>query len=188
MQPRVRMRSPFARILLVALTLGSAGCGRFYDIGHAENPRNGTFAFVSVRRTPRYTAGLLFTEDPAPTPPAYVSNVYYVNGGGPAPLPRASRRDVVRDEPELPSFDPQAARAAVSRVDVSACRAAGAPAGWGHAKVTFNPDGTASKVVLDEPSGLSASAVQCIGSRVGAVTLPRFKGSLVTMGTTFHVR
>jgi hypothetical protein len=180
---------PFARILLLVSTLASAGCGRFYDIGHAENPRNGTFAFVDIRRTPPYTAGLVFTEAPAPPKPVYVSNVYYVNGAGPAPLPPRSRRDVVEEsDADLPSFDPQAARAALTRVDVAGCREAGAPVGWGHAKVTFSPDGTASKVVIDEPSGLSPSAVQCLGSRVGAVKLTRFKGSLVTMGTTFHVR
>src|SRR5688572_5928208 len=68
-------------------------------------------------------------------PPVYVQNVIYVTGTAPAappsaaplppPLPR-SPRDVVADDAEdLPPFDPQAARAALNRVDVSECRGSG---------------------------------------------------------------
>jgi hypothetical protein len=117
--------------------------------------------------------------------PVYVREVVYVNGPPPAPLP-ASPRD--RATAELPAgFDAQAARAALSRVDLSACRDAGAPRGYGHAKVTFNPDGRASKVVVDTPAGLSAPAVKCIGDRLGTVTVSEYDGSLVTVGSTWFV-
>ena len=61
------------------------------------------------------------------------------------------------------------------------------PRGYGHAKVTFNPDGKASKVVVDTPDGLSSSAVKCVGDRLGAATVPEYRGNLVTVGTTWFV-
>jgi hypothetical protein len=114
----------------------------------------------------------------------YVNNVYYVNGP-PAPTPR-STRDEVKDS-GLPAFDPQAARVALNNIDVSGCREAGAPKGYGHAMVTFNPDGRISKVHIDVPTGLSQDAASCIGDRMGTATITPFKGSLVTMGTTYRV-
>lgn len=116
----------------------------------------------------------------------YYQPIYYVNGPAPPPLP-ASAKDRVTDD-RLQSFDAQSARAALGAVDLGECRAAGAPRGYGHAKVTFNPDGKASKVVVDTPDGLSDAAVKCIGDRLGAVTVPEYEGSYVTVGTTWFVR
>lgn len=118
--------------------------------------------------------------------PIYVQQVVYVNGPAPAPLP-ASPRDRVASEAPPVGFDAKAARAALSSVDLTECRAAGAPRGYGHAKVTFNPDGRASKVVVDTPSGLSEPAVKCVGDRLGTVTVPEYEGSLVTVGSTWFV-
>lgn len=100
----------------------------------------------------------------------------------------ASRKDRVAAD-DSSSFDAKGARAALGAVAVSACRAEGAPRGYGHAKVTFNPDGKASKVVVDTPDGLSSSAVtvKCIGDRLGAVVVPQYAGNLVTVGTTWFV-
>jgi hypothetical protein len=112
----------------------------------------------------------------------------YYNPPGPAgpPLP-ASTRDRLPPSDAAPAFDAARARAALIEVDLADCRAAGAPSGYGHAKVTFNPWGEASKVVLDEPPGLSAAAVSCIGDRLGAATVAPFRGSYVTVGTTYFV-
>ena len=125
----------------------------------------------------------------APEPePTYVSNVYYVNGASPVrPVPQrpSAERAPAAD---LPPFDPHAARRSLDAIDVGSCVAAGATRGFGHAKVTMNPDGRISKVVIDEPAGLSAEAAKCIGDRIGTATTPPFKGSFVTVGTTFHVR
>ncbi|AKV01519.1 hypothetical protein AKJ09_08182 [Labilithrix luteola] len=87
---------------------------------------------------------------------------------------------------EARRFDATAARTALGMTDVSGCRNLGAQ-GYGHAKATFNADGRISKVVIDEPRGLTRSAVKCIGDRLGKATMPEFDGSLVTVGTTWYV-
>ncbi|MBX3187610.1 MAG: hypothetical protein KF819_11370 [Labilithrix sp.] len=173
------------RLILLLLALFAAGCGRYYDIGYAESPRNGSFAFLDVGSRFR-PAGIVVTGDAPPPSPVYVSNVYYVNGASPAPVPPRSPRDVARARTELPSFDAAAARARLGAADLSAC--GGSSRGWGHAKITFNPDGAISKVVIDEPKGLSDETVSCIGRELGRVTVPPFSGSYITMGTSFHFR
>lgn len=125
----------------------------------------------------------------------YAENVYVGNAPAeaappppPPPAPPPSPRDAVPIDDGRRPFDPQAARAALSRIDVSPCAdEAGAPRGYGHAKVTFNPDGSVSKVVIDEPKGLSDAAVECIGNRLGTATVPAFEGNLVVMGTSWYV-
>jgi|GEM_PF-6519482 len=102
------------------------------------------------------------------------------------PLP-ASPRDRVPEDDDLPAFDAKAARGALGDVDLDACRAAGAPRGYGHALVTFNPSGDISKVVVDDPSGLPVSAVRCIGDELGKTRIKEYKGSAVTVGTTWFV-
>ena len=135
----------------------------------------------------RYVYGTSFGAPVVEPEPVVYSNVYYVYGPPPAPTPR-SKRDVAAETNDLPPFDPQAARAALNGIDVTPCQELGVPRGFGHAKVVFNPDGRISKVVVDEPSGMSSEAAHCIGERLGAATVSSFKGSFVSMGTTFHVR
>lgn len=89
--------------------------------------------------------------------------------------------------PPPPPFDAKRARTALAEIDVARCREVGAPRGYGHARVTFNPAGDISKVVVDEPSTLSAPAVRCVGEAIGRATVPEFSGSLVTVGTTWFV-
>jgi hypothetical protein len=163
-----------------ALTSTSSPRGYHHRHGQGNDVAGAVFAGIVV--------GVAVAEAgrPEPEPVVYASNVY-VYGAPPAPLPR-STRDATPEVDTLPAFDPQAARAALSDVDVSPCRLSGAPAGYGHAKVVFNPDGRISKVTIDEPASMSADAVKCVGDRLGATTTPPFRGSLVTMGTTFHVR
>jgi hypothetical protein len=86
-----------------------------------------------------------------------------------------------------PPFDPARARAVLAQVDLRNCREKGAPQGYGHAKVTMNPSGDISKVVIDEPSRMPAAAVKCIGDELGRATVPVFRGSFVTIGTTWYV-
>ena len=122
------------------------------------------------------------SERPRQPEPVYYQPVVYVST--PA-LPASSRDRVTSDDSS--TFDAKGARAALGAVDLTTCRAEGAPRGYGHAKVTFNPDGKASKVVVDTPDGLSSSAVKCIGDRLGAVVVPEYQGNLVTVGTTWFV-
>jgi hypothetical protein len=114
-----------------------------------------------------------------------VERPVYVNAPPPAPMPPP--RDRGEPEENAPGFDAQGARTALGAVDLSACRAAGAPRGYGHAVVTFNPAGNISKVVVDEPNGLSPDAAKCIGDALGKVTVREYKGNLVRVGTSWFV-
>jgi hypothetical protein len=112
-----------------------------------------------------------------------------------APPEEAEKRYIVFIDPQAAEaarerddgFSAQAARMALGHVDLSSCRAAGAPTGRGHAEVTFNPDGRASKVVVDTPRALPEPALKCIGERLGAVTVAEYDGSVVTVGTAWSV-
>lgn len=124
-------------------------------------------------------------------PPGYErTTIVYVNSAplGPHVYLPASARDRTPKDDRLPPLDPHVARAALSAVDLSSCRDAGVPAGaQGHAVVTLNPSGDISKVVVDQPRGLSPDAVECIGHAIGGARIAPFRGSLVTIGTTWYV-
>ncbi len=95
-----------------------------------------------------------------------------------------------RDRPvekALAPFDPQAARVALHDVDVAECRDGETAAGFGHAKVTFDPGGYISKVVVDAPSSLSQSVARCVGEHIGAATVRPFLGGPVVMGVSFRL-
>jgi hypothetical protein len=97
--------------------------------------------------------------------------------------PPAAPRPATADE--LPPLDPAATRAAFGEADLSGCHA---PPVYGHAKVSLNPDGHVSRVVVEDPSDLDPTVAQCIGKHIGAVTVPPFRGGLVILGTTFRVQ
>lgn len=184
------MNHLLSRLLLAGvLGAGAMGCGHsFRHSSHGHHHHGGAEAVglvagLIVGAAIAEAASSSREEDPE-RPYRYYSNGYY----GPAPVVSRSTRDLLQEDVASPPFDAHAARAALSEIDVSPCREAGAPAGFGHAKVTFNPDGRSSKVVVDEPSGMSAAAAKCIGDRIGTATVPPFRGSLVTMGTTYHVK
>lgn len=90
--------------------------------------------------------------------------------------------------PRGPAFDQGAARASLGAVDLSECKGRGAPAGYGHARVTFVPGGNVEKVVVDGPSGLSPDAVSCIGQALGTAEVPPFDGAAVAVPTTWLVK
>ncbi|MBX3205397.1 MAG: hypothetical protein KF764_10030 [Labilithrix sp.] len=180
------MRTLLPKLVVAAVLAASVtGCG-YSRVGHRHRG-NGTLDMIAAG----IVVGAAIVELAASSSRASESSsvpsapAYYAYGPPPAPLPR-SPRDLATDAAPAP-FDPHAARSALNAVDLSSCRGMGAPRGYGHARVTLNPDGQVSKVVIDAPSGMPDAAARCVGDRLGAVTMPSFKGSLVTMGTTFHL-
>jgi hypothetical protein len=159
---------PFA--LLVVTLPATAGCGRgalalgtgmlvgAAIVASQEPPREEVVVYQNA--PPVYVVA---QPRPAPPPPP------------PAPTPPAA-------------FDAAAARAALDGIDLGACQAEGAPLGYGHARVTFAPDGSVSRVAIESPSGLSSSAVRCIGAALGTATVPPFGGPASAIPTPFYVR
>ncbi len=103
-------------------------------------------------------------------------------------IPSSARhRAEVAVLPDRPPFDATSARVALTSIDLSGCRVGEGPPFRGHARVIFNPDGRISKVVIDEPADLPMGVVECIGTTLGRAKVAPFRGSLVAMGTTWHM-
>lgn len=121
-------------------------------------------------------------------PPVTEVHVVYVNGPpGPPPVTPPSPADRIEPSKTI-ALDAPSARAALASADVQPCASEGAPAGYGHAKVTFAPAGNITKVIIDSPSGLTPEAVSCLGAALGTAEAPPFDGAPVTVGTTFLVK
>jgi hypothetical protein len=172
---------------LILLALPSlTGCGAHYHHHHHHYASDDSALAAGVG----FVAGaavVAAAEHPQEGQPVYVQSVVYVNAPPAPPAPPPSPRDRVPEDDARLTFDAKGARAALASVDLATCRDAGAPRGYGHATVTFNPDGKTSKVVVDTPAGLAAAAVKCIGDRLGAVSIAQYEGSYVTVGTTWFV-
>jgi hypothetical protein len=160
---------PFA-VLLVTLP-ATSGCGRgalalgtgmlvgAAIVASQEPPREEVVVYQNA--PPVYVVSA--PPRPAPPPPP------------PAPAP-------------VPAFNAAAARASLDGIELGACREQGAPVGYGHARVTFAPDGSVSHVAIDSPDGLSGQAVKCIGAALGTATVPPFSGPASAVPTPFYVR
>lgn len=85
---------------------------------------------------------------------------------------------------KLGPFDPRAAREAFARVDVRSCGASTD----GHAKVTFGPEGTVTKIVVDYPFDLPLATSTCIARELAKVGVDAFDGAAVTLGTSWRAR
>jgi hypothetical protein len=159
---------PFA--LLVVTLPATAGCGRgalalgtgmlvgAAIVASQEPPREEVVVYQNA--PPVYVVS---QPRPAPPPPP------------PAPAPPAA-------------FDAAAARAALDGIELGPCHDQGAPLGYGHARVTFAPDGTVRHVAIDSPSGMSDAAVRCIGATLGTATVPPFGGPAAAIPAPFYVR
>jgi hypothetical protein len=183
-----------------ALLAFASGCGHYrhsYGYGHHHHHHHSSgsegialFAGVVLGAALASSA----EEPPREQPPQVITQTVIVNNGSGAPpvvpvtpLPPPARDRVQTNDDATRSFDLPSARAALSAVDLSACRGLGVQ-GYGHAQVTFNPDGAISMVVVDEPAGLTSEGAKCVGDKLGTARVAPFRGSLVTMGATWHVR
>jgi hypothetical protein len=90
-------------------------------------------------------------------------------------------------EPIHHPFSAPSALAAIHAVDLAPCIARGAPHAYGHAQLTFLPDGGISNVLIDAPEGMSPDAVTCIGASLGAARAPAFDGAPMRVGATYYI-
>lgn len=176
--------------LALIATLMTSGCAGYTHHGyahHASTRGGGGDALALGIGILAGAAIVAASERPYREPEVVVEQrVYYVTTGPAVVSPPSPRDRVPAGGDDLPGFDPASVRATLGAVDVTSCRSKGAAPAYGHATVTVNPDGVISKVIIDEPGGLPADAVQCIGDRLGAVTTAPFRGSRVTVGTVFR--
>ncbi len=97
----------------------------------------------------------------------------------PLPAPNVTPPDPVHDR-----FDGAAALAAIHAIDLSPCEARGARRTYVHARITFDREGTATRVLIDSPAGLSSDAMVCLGDRLALATAPAFDGGPLTVGAS----
>jgi len=108
-----------------------------------------------------YSIGQSTTQPPAQTPShddAPSIGVVRVPVGAPQAVDM--NRPVIPAAPER-SFDAGRAYAAIDRVDLGPCRARGLAIGYGHALMTYSPDGSVANVALELPEPSSRDATWC---------------------------
>ena len=162
------------------------GCGPSYGhhVGYHHHHHGSSAGFAAVVGTVLLVDAIAHVaaaaEEPPPRTAVYVYSApppIYLTAPPAAPSPPRSD--------DLPPLDPAATRAAFAEADLSGCNT---PPVYGHAKVSRNPDGRVSRVVVEDPSDLDPAVAQCLGKRIGRVTVPPFRGGMVVLGTTFRVQ
>lgn len=182
----LRSAGPLVASAGLALLVGCApSYGRhhrhvYYGHHHHHHDVTGTAVAVGV------VAGLAIAAAASPPEPPPPTAVYVYTAPPPpivvaAPPPPAPPR-----ADDLPPLDPAATRAAFSSVDLAGCNAP--PQIYGHARISLNPDGRVSRVVVEDPPNLAPDVARCIGDRIGQITVRPFRGGMVVLGTTFRVR
>lgn len=176
------LRTTGARLVLGGvIALGALGCDRGGGAAFATGAVVGIAALSALSATdpPRPATVVYVHPPPAQSygqtygrPPS--RTVIYFDA------PASSDAAPVLGEPG--TFDATATRVALGEVDVTPC---GGPAGYGHAQVTMNPDGHISRVLIEDPEDLDPRTAQCIGRKLGQITVPPFRGSMVVVGTSF---
>jgi hypothetical protein len=96
--------------------------------------------------------------------------------------------DATPDEPVHHPFDAPRALAALHAVDLSACGERAALRSYGHARITFEPHGSVSGVVLDGPPVLPHDIATCVAERMAAVEVSSFDGGAITVGASYFLR
>ena len=105
-----------------------------------------------------------------------------------APDAGASAQTTTDMPPRVRTFDAAGASGVLGNVDLKPCAHAGGFRGAGHMKITFEPTGRVSKVELDAPpSAAKTAAGACVAKAYGAVHVPAFDGSPVTIAKSFRV-
>jgi predicted Zn finger-like uncharacterized protein len=102
---------------------------------------------------------------------------------GPAPTPKPT---VVMGTPPKP-FDPASVARALGAVDVRGCANAGGPTGTGHARVTLQPNGAVSDVVVDTPELAGTPTERCVAGAYRRLKVAPFAGPALTVGKRFIV-
>jgi len=76
---------------------------------------------------------------------------------------------------------------ALGKIDLSACRDEGLPAGYWHVRVTFGPSGRIVHASVESPVAPSREALACVADRLTGPTVPRFDGHGVTLSKSIFV-
>jgi len=100
--------------------------------------------------------------------------------------PLATTKPVVPAAPSLKPFDAQAAGRALGAVDLRACGRTSGP-GAGHVKVTLDPSGAVTDVVIDSSELAGDGSDRCVVLAFRRVKVAPFAGSAVTVGKRFVV-
>jgi hypothetical protein len=165
-------------LLSVAGCALATGCAPYGYYGHRHYWHRHAYVYAAEGPTLGYHPAE--DDDRAAIAVAQMGNVDdYV--GTPHLTPRADATA------EPAHFDPGAALNALHAVDLAPCASRGAPRGYGHARVTFDADGRADRVVIESPPGLSPDAVACVGNTLGAAKVPPFDGAPIAVGASYRV-
>jgi hypothetical protein len=111
-----------------------------------------------------------------------------LGGVGLSPPVPPPPRPMITPFPAGPApFDRGTAAAALGSVHVGKCAQAGGPTGTGHVTITFLPDGSAARAVVDQPPFAGTTTGACIEALFLRVRVPAFSGAPVTVGKSFQI-
>ncbi len=88
----------------------------------------------------------------------------------------------------LAAFDSAAASRAMGAVNLQGCPKAGAQGVSGHARVTFQPSGAVSEVLVDTPQLSGTATERCVAQAYRKVKVAAFSGSALTVGKRFTLQ
>src|SRR5688572_12419685 len=119
------------------------------------------------------------SEAPPPTAPTAPTTTAAAPAAPSAPAPQPATGDE--------EFSREAAVATIAAVDLQKCKATNAEKGEGHVTITFQSNGSATKVVIDKGPWVGTPVAKCLAAQFKKqVKVPAFKaGGSVTVGKTF---
>ena len=85
-----------------------------------------------------------------------------------------------------PTFDRDAAAAALAGVDLGKCHVTNAPRGEGHVTLTFATSGSVTTAVVDRGPAVGTPVGRCIAAKYKTVKVPAFHGAPVQVGKAFR--
>jgi predicted Zn finger-like uncharacterized protein len=122
------------------------------------------------------------TPPPAPAKPADFGSALAQAAGKPKDEPKAAT-----SSGSSAPFNRGAASAALSGVNVQACKKPGGPTGSGRVKVTFAPSGSVSAAVIEGPPFAGTPVGGCIAGKFRGANIPAFSGGPVSANKTFTI-
>jgi hypothetical protein len=137
---------------------------------------------IVVAVTDAGPAPIASTPEPTPQPPPdepvaeAAAPDPFVQPGAPVPTMTAGT-----------AFDRGAAARGLSGVNVQQCKRAGGPVGSGHVKVTFDPSGVVSAVIVDSGPYPGTPVGTCVAAAFRRVRVPGFTGAPVNVGKSFTI-
>jgi hypothetical protein len=166
-------RSSLAYFSLLAFALAAAGCLPQESLYEAEFPGDQGTASPPAERVAVGHVDVRYDDSAETTP---------LRAAAAAP---ASDRDRLRPSPIF--FSLGAGHGALGRLDLSACRDRGLPAGYLRVRATFRPSGHVAHAAVESAAEPPQEALECVSELLEDTSVPPFDGEDVSLSKIVFV-